>query len=253
MSKASKVSKFMGMFDKLDDLIYAPIDVVCSWAKQPLKALDARREQKNTEKQERMHMEILDKEVAREKEFEQLKVDLKAAEKRMEIDFEDLKANQLIARNKKVLDAIVDYRKTMLEDAKEIANMLSHMEIELADETHNLVIDKVEKYKAQQKEMQDECDDRLVEIGERFANNERVRIRREDQIMDSCEEMLELSKEFCANLKDDIARINKNNGDRVAQAGKIADEILKGQLGQQVTSINIQNQVTEQSERYIEE
>lgn len=41
-----KISKFLGMFDKLDDIIYEPIKTISDWSKEPLKKFEAGRQQK---------------------------------------------------------------------------------------------------------------------------------------------------------------------------------------------------------------
>lgn len=104
--------------------------------------------------------------------------ELNNVKSRMDADLEVLKANQIIDRNKKILDTITEYRRAMIEDAKDIANSLSHMEINLLEDANNLVIEKTNEYKKIQQEAQDDCDRRLMEIQEKYADNERVRIRR---------------------------------------------------------------------------
>ena len=36
----------LDMFDKLDDIIYKPVETVCDWIKEPLRAFEHRREMK---------------------------------------------------------------------------------------------------------------------------------------------------------------------------------------------------------------
>ena len=44
----------LDMFDKLDDIIYKPVDAICDWAKEPLRAMQSKRDLQA----ERVHEEI---------------------------------------------------------------------------------------------------------------------------------------------------------------------------------------------------
>ena len=92
---------------------------------------------------------------------------------------------------------------------------------------------KTEDYKELQQKAMKQCDDQLEEIGKRFANNERVRIKREDMVIAQTEDIIEAAKSFIAALKEDISTINKNITIRVDKAQSKADEIL-GQMGQKI-------------------
>lgn len=238
-----KISKFLGMFDKLDDIIYEPIKTISDWSKEPLKKFEAGRQQK-----------AADAATMREIIKKQMLDELNNVKSRMDADLEVLKANQIIDRNKKILDTITEYRRAMIEDAKDIANSLSHMEINLLEDANNLVIEKTNEYKKIQQEAQDDCDRRLMEIQEKYADNERVRIRREDQVMNQCDDMVKQAQNFISQLKDDIKRINDNNSVRVGEATNLTDKIMiqmGSQIGGQVHNI-AQEQIANQSSDYIE-
>ena len=119
----------------------------------------------------------------------------------------------------------------MIEDAKSIADNLSHMEMSLVAEAHELVLRKTEEYKALQEKAMKQCDDQLEEIGKRFANNERIRIKREDMVIAQTEDIINAAKAFIAELNEDIKRININNTNRVNTATAAADRTLE-RMGQ---------------------
>ena len=98
-----KISEFLGMFDKLDDIIYEPIKAISAWTQEPLKKFETDRQQK-----------VADAEAMREVRKKQMMDELDNVKERMDADLEDLKANQIIERNKKIIDTITEYRRAML-------------------------------------------------------------------------------------------------------------------------------------------
>ena len=247
----SKVLSFFGMFDKIDDIIYKPIETVCEWTKEPLKRFEAEREQKAKDQEAQRKQDTLDVESRRKQQEDWMQFELKKAEKEMEVSIKELQDNQIIERNKKILDTITEYRRSMIEDAQNIANSLSHMEITLVNEAHNLVVQKTNEYKAIQEAAREDCYNRLTEIGERFANNERVRIRQEDSVMDQCDDMIKKASEFIAQLKEDIKRINDNNSERVNNAAELTDKLMNT-MGHQLLGDKIQQAIEENDPIYIE-
>lgn len=237
----SKIGDFFGMFDKVDDIIYKPIETICEWTKEPLRRFDANREQRKSD--QKFYHEMLEK---------RMEVDLEKTKKSIEVEIDELKDNRIIARNKKVLDTISEYRRSMLEDARDIYYNLSLMEIELSRQAHDLVIKKTQEYKKMQESARDDCDRRLSLIQEKYADNKRVKERQEDSVMDQCDEMIKQAGEFISQLKDDIVRINNNNSERINSASMMTNAVLKnlgGQLGNQIF-----NEIEEErGENFIEE
>lgn len=218
---------FLDMFDKLDDIVYEPIKAICEWAGEPLKRFDHKRA--TEAKAQEAEIELSKKQQDAELEMwkKQQAVIINATEKELDANIADFIAMKEIERNKKIVEAIKEYRRSMIEDAKDIADSLSHMEISLVAEAHDLFIEKTKEYKALQDKAMKECDDQLEEIGVRFANNERVRIRREDMVLDAAADIVDAAKEFISELKEDIKRINTNNTNRVNKATEVADKMLE--------------------------
>ncbi|MCM1529132.1 MAG: hypothetical protein NC093_03965 [Alistipes sp.] len=222
---------FLDMFDKLDDIIYEPVKAICAWATEPLKRFEDKRKKEDATQQADIESAKREQETELEVRKKTQLAQLEADKKRWDADIDHLIGMQEIERNERILNAIIEYRRSMIEDAKSIAYNLSHMEMSLVAEAHELVLRKTEEYKALQEKAMHQCDDQLEEIGRRFANNERIRIKREDMILAQTEDIINAAKSFIAELNEDIKRINKNNTDRVNKATEAADKTLE-RMGQ---------------------
>lgn len=229
---------FLDMFDKLDDLIYAPVNTVCEWTKEPLRRAESKRQQVATQQAADIENTKLKTEAEVELERKERLAQLERDQKQWDADIEDLRSTREIERNERVLNALIEYRRSIIEDAKDIANDLSQMEISLVKEAHDLVINKTNEYKALQEKAMKQCDEQLEEIGKRFANNERVRIRREDMVIAQTDDIINAAKDFISELKEDIKRININNSKRVDSATVFADKVLGGMAPNMIESLD---------------
>lgn len=224
---------FWDMFDKLDDIVFEPAKAICSWVTEPLRRFEDKRKKgdvlqlaeiESTKREQEAEIEIRKKEqLAR----------LEADKKRWDADINNLIGMQEIERNERILNAIIEYRRSMIEDAKSIADNLSHMEMSLVAEANSLVLRKTEEYDAFQKKAMKQCDEQLEEIDKRFANNERIRIKREDMVIAQTEDIINAAKAFISELNEDIKRINANNTNRINMATVAADRTLE-RMGQNI-------------------
>lgn len=218
---------FLDMFDKLDDIIYEPVKAICSWATEPLRRFEDKRKKSDALQKEQLEAEKREREAELEIRKKGQLARLEADKRRWDVDIDHLIGMQEIERNERILNAIIEYRRSMIEDAKSIADNLSHMEMSLVAEAHELVLRKTEEYKALQEKAMKQCDDQLEEIGRRFAGNERIRIKREDMVIAQTEDIINAAKEFIAELNEYIKRINTNNTIRVNTATAAADRNLE--------------------------
>lgn len=216
------------VFDKLDDIVFEPVKAICDWIREPLKGREDKRQNKKMQLEAQIEMgkreQEVELEIRKRKQFERLAKETEEWEAKID----DFRKRQEIARNKEILEAIVDYRKSMIEDAKEIAYQLSVMKIELLDKVNDVAEKKLNKYMEQQRKAEEECDAELIKIGDMFANNERIRFAREDMVMSKLKNILTTAEDFMSILKEDVKDINVRNGIFIDNAGMLADKILMG-------------------------
>ena len=85
--------------------------------------------------------------------------------------------------------------------------------MELREKANELVQQKTESYIEMQKKAETAAMERLEEIDVRFANNERVRIRMEDSVIDNMNAIIDHANELMKEIAADFKRLNQNTDD----------------------------------------
>jgi len=232
----------LDMFDKLDDIIYKPVETVCDWIKEPLRASEHRREMKrqqmNIEATERANaaarahelnlsrqaaendaaQKRLDQELI-EEERESIRADLEARAKidadirRWNAEIDQMILEQEDARRDRLVECIKRYQIDLANATTDIVENIGMMSLELREKANELVQQKTESYIEMQKKAETAAMERLEEIDVRFANNERVRIRMEDSVIDNMNAIIDHANELMKEIAADFKRLNQNTDD----------------------------------------
>ena len=159
-----------------------------------------------------------------EKNREIAKIDADVRKWHEEIN--DYIAQKEIERNKKILDAIMEYQRNMLEDYVSIMANISTMEIRLADEAHKFVIARTEDYMKLQdrawKQYQTEIDWAMKTYPDDKERQDKAEGRAFEQrlsIINSSQKNIEI-------LSEDISRINAANSQRMITATEYTNQIF---------------------------
>lgn len=206
MAVVKTIGKIFGMFDKVDDIIYEPVKLVCDALRQPLKQIDA-----NSEKLKVEHQQALEQKM---KEFE---VDLELSKKRREMEIDIDRRNmeeeiiQMITdndmrRREKMLQMEIRYRKEMAESATRLGQIMANMHLETRNKIFVLYQEKTEEYLETQTKFEDKLDDRIVKMKKMFPGE-----KGEEKIMDYYFEQLDIiqkrSTDFTKNMTDDMVKV----------------------------------------------
>lgn len=114
------------------------------------------------------------------------------------------------------------------------------MSIELRERANNLMLEQTQKYRAMQDDAIEKSTQRLEDIQIRFANNERVRIRMEESIMNQVDMIVANADRFINELNDDIKRLNQNIDALTGKGFDNANRMLEP-LAQQLGVSGIEN------------
>lgn len=58
MAVVKTIGKIFGMFDKVDDIVYEPVKLMCDALRQPLKQIDAHNEKSKAEHQQALEQQM---------------------------------------------------------------------------------------------------------------------------------------------------------------------------------------------------
>ncbi len=230
--------KLLDMFDKLDDIIYKPIELVTDWAREPLEVRDHKRKEQSAdnalerelkknerEKEVASEIKIREKEAASEIKIKEQEREADIAiRKETEIvriitEIEALKKDRDFNRMKDVSEAISKYQKELTKLNVNAANAIANMQVDLRDKAQNLVIEKTKKYRELQKVATEEAMEAFKKIGSDFGDNEFARDSLNEAVRTRLLGIVNTAETFIKDLNDDLRSINSNI-DLLAQSGQ---------------------------------
>ena len=203
---------FFDMFDKLDDIVYKPIETICDWCKEPLrrKADEIKLKYDTTMIRLKQEMQNIERQSITQDEKEKAEIELYVKTRNAEI--ENMIAENADKRRDKLVESLKNYQLTMAQAATEMANTIGSMSIELRSKAYNMMLEYTQKFTAYGDSVQNNAMDKIEKIDKRFANNDRVRKKMEDSVIDNMNSLVDASNQFVVAIKDDLKEIYTSIG-----------------------------------------
>lgn len=198
---------WLDMFDKLDDIIYAPVKVASSWVEEPLRRMEHKRQMENAQ-------QAVDLEVWRAQEQEKLR----QAANMADIDLQNMAADAQLARNKAAVEAIKQYQIDLARVNEAMIESIGRMGLALRKEAQEIVISYTDRYREQQDAALRKADARMAEIQTRYADNDRIREKMEDTVITQITSIITFADKFVGELSEDLKKINALTDDLTRQA-----------------------------------
>lgn len=147
MSGAIKaVTKIFGMFDKLDDIIYEPVKLVCDALRQPLKQLDVHNEKTKAEHKQKLEKELKQFESDLEYEKKVRDMNLTVEQRRLIAEINQMISDNDLARREKMIQLEKKYREEMALAAAELGQIILNITAENRDKIFKLYSEHKTKY-----------------------------------------------------------------------------------------------------------
>ena len=198
------------VFGKLDDLLYAPVKAVCNYIEEPLHALHAKRDMAAEENKAKLQMQMREHEEKLKRDNAREAAELDLEMRRLHAEMDEMIAQQEDARRDKLVESIKRYQIELATASKDIVNSIGVMSLELRQRANDMVRENTEKYKQMQHDAMKEAEERLLEIQKRFSDNERIRTRMENTVLDQMDAIINAASKFINELAEDIKRMNEN-------------------------------------------
>lgn len=214
------------MFDKVDDIIYEPIKMVCDALRQPLKQMDAKNERKKMELNSQL-----------DKEMQQMGLDLEVQRKRENAEIDKMIADSKLERDEETLAVIEEYQKNMGSVAVEIGKAIGEMSIDLQAKAQDMVIEKSKRFRKEQVETLNEATQGIKEIRNMYPNEDEFVA---EIIRPYTEMMTNVVKEtnaFILDMKESMKKLTDNINTITEQVIKNTDEYLKPIFGNKLESL----------------
>lgn len=195
------------MFDKLDDIVYAPVKTISNWLEEPLRRMDHTREMDSAQ-------QAVELEAWRAREQERLRQEAQRAD----IDLQNLAADAQFARNKAAVEAIKQYQIDLANVNQSMIESIGRMNLALRAEAQEMVITYTDRYRAQQYDALQKADARMADIQTKYANNDRIREKMEDTVITQIASIINFADQFVGELAEDLKKINALTDDLTRQA-----------------------------------
>lgn len=221
---------FLDMFDKLDDIVYEPIKMICNWAQEPIRRFQTKRDAEAAQQAADIEAAKRSQEVELEVAKQERLARLQADQRRWNSEVDHLIAEQEIERNTRIFDTMTEYRRLMMSDIKDIAYAISLMEIDLVKQVYDLIEVKMANLEKMRAAAVENRKKELLEIKDLFDQGVIDEETKKDMTKDSITFTLDFSKEctaFIHQLKTDTERIAIANSERTKRADQTIEQIFR--------------------------
>ena len=167
MAAAKVIGKIFGMFDKVDDIVYEPIKLICDTLRQPLKQIDTHNEKVKAEHAQELEKQLKQFEVDLELDKKRREMELTADQRKMEAEINKMVLDDDLARREDMVQLEMKYRKEMAQAATQLEQIMANMQVETRSKILALYTEKEKEYldlQAKYKEQMFETVKNLKEI-----------------------------------------------------------------------------------------
>lgn len=166
----SIMGKIFGMFDKVDDIIYEPIDLLCDILKQPLKQIDVHNQKKAAEHEQELAKQIKEFEVNLELDKKEREMKLSIEERKAAEEIDQMIRDNDLKRRENMVQLEMRYRQEMAEAAARLAEVISNIEVETRGKILSLYAEKEKEYLDLQDKYRTQMFDTVKKLKEIFPD-----------------------------------------------------------------------------------
>lgn len=206
MSFATGAVKILGMFDKVDDIIYEPVKLVCDALRTPLKMLDARNERVNAEHAAELQKQLKQFEVDLDLDRQRREMELSMDQRRLEEEINQMILDKDMARRKDMIELEKNYKKEMADAAVQLARLIASIEVETRREIFALYNEKRQEYLDMQNKYKLQSIDTIKQLREAFPDGSGEAIVQEE-IKAMISSIVEQSTSFTKLMNEDMMHV----------------------------------------------
>lgn len=221
-----KKSDFLGMLDKIDDIIYEPIHLMCDALRQPLKQCDDNRDKKNKEHELELQKDMERFQMEMELERKDKEQKLSAEEQRMQIEIDKMLKDSDLQYKEKLAQIEKNFRIEMSESAGKLAKFMASTQAEVRKQVEDLYIEKTKEYLAIQNEHKKQLYEDVKAIKDIFPGGEGDDIIK-DEIKTQMNDIVQQTREFQQMLNRDTENLLKMIDEQMREITGIATKYFQ--------------------------
>lgn len=206
MEAVKKVGKIFGMFDKVDDIVYEPIKLVCDIMRQPLKQLDNHNKKKNDDHSQKLDIQLKQFEADLEIEKKNREMELSVEQRKMEEEINQMILDNDLHRREEMVQLEMKYRKEMADAAAQLAQIIANMQVETRGKILALYTEKEKEYLDLQIRYKAQMYDDVKSLREAFPDGSGEEIIR-DEVKNQLKNIAERSTAFSKAMNEDMKKV----------------------------------------------
>ena len=207
-------TQVLGLFDKVDDIVYEPVKAISEWAKEPLKRFQHNREMKDQKLQQQLAQEdrehIADLEISLRKRH--VEIDQMIAE------YNDIHAEKMVEALKNYQLTLANASAEIVENIGRMSNELRAMASERVEETRKKLLEEIEM-------INEKSNKQLKKAKEDFGEDSDIFKKKLDVIISQEINLVEIAEGFISDLRDDLKKeiallddMTKEHDKKIAEA-----------------------------------
>ena len=200
------IGKIFGMFDKIDDIVYEPMKLICDVLRQPLKQIDIHNERKNAEHNQELLKQIKEFETNLEMDKKERESKLSIEERKAEEDINQMILDKDLQRRENMVQLEMKYRKEMAEAATQLAKIMANIQTETRGKILALYTEKEKEYLDLQDKYRKQMLDTIKSLREVFPDGSGEDIIKEE-VKTQLKNISERSTEFSKLMNEDIRNV----------------------------------------------
>lgn len=228
MAVLENIGKIFGMFDKIDDLVYEPVKLLCDAVRVPLKRIEGNGEVKKEERTAELEKQA--------KKFE-VGLDLYRKEKEMKLSIEQRKLeeeiNQMVLaddlqRREDMINLEVEYRQKMAKAAAELGGIMVNIHVDARKKVLELYTTKEKEYLELQDSYKVQMFDTVKSLREAFPDGSGEDIIK-NEVIKQLQLISDRSVAFCEMLRDDMKKVFKVLDDTIVTVENLGQKYFESQ------------------------
>lgn len=201
-----------GMFDRLDDIVYEPVHLLCDALRQPLRQIEINNERKKMELESSLEQNNKAFEEKLKLEINRENMLLRTDERKINAQIDKMLDDADFERQERMVEAIKRYQIDLGEVSVSIGDSIGKMSLELRKKAQDMVLEQTLKYKEIQEQAMDDSMKRLEMVQEKFGfeNSSNAKKIMEHAIEKQMIGIIERADEFMVSMKNDLETMVEN-------------------------------------------
>lgn len=188
-------TQILGMFDKVDDIVYEPVKLLADWAKEPLKRFEHKRDERTLERQQQLAQ-------ADREHIAEMEISLR--KRHVEIDQMIAEYNDIHAE--KMVKALKNYQSTLATASVEIVNNIGLLSDEFRDRASKRVEETRKKLLEEIEMINEKSNKQLEKAKEDFGEDSVIFKKKLDVIISQEIKLVEIAEGFILDFREDLKK-----------------------------------------------